>query len=258
MAIQEISTGGSVRNSVSAAEWETRVNLAAAHRLIAHFGLNDLTYNHLTARLPDEPDHLLIKASDVMFSEVTASSLLKYDMEGTPLTDGAPRLWGGGLVIHCGVLGARPDVNAVFHTHSPAVMGVCSQKQGLLPINQYALNFYKRMAYHDFHGFEFNLELREPLLRDLGDHKVMLLRNHGCLICTPSVGQAFVYHHFLELACQGQLAAMTGGAEITLPEESVLDFAVSQLDALDPDRALAKDWPACLRLASQVAAGFDS
>ena len=108
------------------------------------------------------------------------------------------------------------------------------------------------------HGFEFNEELRAPLFRDLGDKNVMLMRNHGCLICSPSVGQAFVLHHFLELACQGQLAAMTGGAEINIPDEEVLDFAVSQLGKIPTEKALAKDWPACLRMAERVAPGFDN
>jgi ribulose-5-phosphate 4-epimerase/fuculose-1-phosphate aldolase len=258
MALQEVFGGRDVRNSVSEEEWQTRVDLAVAYQLISDFSGDDLTYNHLSARVPGEPNHILIKPIDIMFSEVTASSLLKYDLEGNPQTEGASQLWGGGFVIHCGVMKERPDVNAAFHTHTPAIMGVCSQKQGLLPINQYALTFYKKIAYHDFHGFEFNEELREPLFRDLGDKNVMLMRNHGCLICTASVGHAFVLHHFLELACQGQLAAMTGGAEITLPDEDVLEFAVGQLGNLDPERALAKDWPACLRKAQLVAPGFDS
>ena len=258
MAVQDVSSGSDVRSMVSEEEWQTRIDLAVAYRLISHFGFDDLTYNHLSARVPGEPEHMLIKPVNIMFSEVTASSLIKYDLDGNPITEGAPQLWGGGFVIHCGVMKERPDVNAAFHTHSPAVMGVCSQKQGLLPINQYALTFYKKLAYHDFHGFEFNEELRAPLFRDLGDKNVMLMRNHGCLICSTSVGHAFVLHHFLELACQGQLAAMTGGAEINIPDEKVLDFAVSQLGDLNPEKALAKDWPACLRLAERVAPGFDS
>ncbi|MBT3915387.1 MAG: hypothetical protein HN731_19950 [Rhodospirillaceae bacterium] len=258
MALQDVSNDNAIRNSVSAEEWQTRVDLAAAYRLISLFGFDDLTYNHLSARVPGEPDHLLIKPTNIMFSEVTASALLKYDFDGNPITDEAPQLWGGGFVIHCGVMKERPDVNAAFHTHSPAVMGVCSQKQGLLPINQYALTFYKKLAYHDFHGFEFNIELRAPLFRDLGDKNVMLMRNHGCLICATSVAHAFQLHHFLELACQGQLAAMTGGAEITLPDEDVLEFAAGQLSNLDPEKALAKDWPACLRKVQRDAPGFDS
>ena len=181
-------TASAVRERASAEEWAARVDLAAAHRLLSHYGVDDLTYNHLSVRVPGEPDHLLIKAADMMFGEITASSLQKYELDGKPLTPGVTKtLYGGGLVIHAGILKARPDVNVVFHTHTPANMGVATQKHGLLPINQHAVRFYNRIAYHDFGGYEFNLAQREPLIRSLGNYKIALLRNHGSLVCDTTI-----------------------------------------------------------------------
>ena len=217
--------------------------------------MSDLTYNHLSARVPGEPDHLIIKPPTMMFDEVTASELLKFDFDGSPKREGIPALRGGGYVIHAGILKARPDLNAVFHTHTPANMGVSAQKHGLLPINQHAMRFYNQIVYHDFRGFEFDLAMRDPLIDDLGDSYVALLRNHGALVCADSIPEAFVVHHFLEMACKGQIAALAGGAEIVLPDEAACKYAADQIQGRDSDRA-AKDWGACLRLADRLDPGF--
>lgn len=254
MSIQAASKGSSTK-PVSEAEWKARVDLAACYRLLAHFGVNDLTYNHLSARVPGEPDRLLIKSSTMMFEEVTASNLLKFDFDGTPLQD-SPPLRGGGLVIHAGILKARADLNAVFHTHTVANMGVASQKHGLLMINQHATAFYGRIAYHSFSGYEFNMDQREPLIRSLGDKRIALLRNHGSLVCGRTLPEAFVDHHFLEMACKGQIAALSGGAEVTLIPEEVCKVAASQVEHKDPATAGAKDWSACLRLAARLDPSF--
>lgn len=251
MAVQAFRKSGSVRQSVSEAEWKTRVDLAAAYRLLAHFGVNDLTYNHLSARVPDSPEHLLLKPRTMMFDEVTASTLEKFDFDGNPLQDG-PRNIGGGLVIHAGILQARRDINVIFHTHTPANMGVSSQKHGLLMINQHAVALYKKIAYHTFGGFEFNMDQRQPLLDSLGDKRIALLRNHGALVCGHSVPQVFVDHHYLEMACKGQIAALAGGAEVVLIEESVCELAVKQYGSLDPKSVGSKDWDACMRLARRL------
>ena len=172
MATAEIRPDVSVRDQVSPEEWQLRVDLACAYRLIAHSYVSDLTYNHLSARVPGGDGHILIKPYDVMFEEVTASNLLKYAYDGTPVTAGAPRLKGGGLIIHAGLLEARPDISVVFHTHTEANMGVSSQKWGLLTVNQHAMRFHNRIAYPSFKGFEFNLFMKEPLLRDIEGYRV--------------------------------------------------------------------------------------
>ena len=228
---------------MTAEERRARVELAACYRLLAHFGVSDLTYNHLSARVPGEPERLLIKPRTMMFEEITASSLEKFALDD-------PRLKGGAKVIHAGILAARPDINAVFHTHTPANMGVASQAQGLLMINQHAVSFYRRIAYHDFGGFEFDDAMREPLLRDLGDKRVALLRNHGALVCGRSIPEAFVTLHFLEMACKGQIAALAGGTKVTLIADAVCERGARQFEEADP---VSKDWDACLRLARRIA-----
>lgn len=227
---------------VTAEERRARVELAAAYRLLAHFGVSDLTYNHLSARVPGEPGQLLIKPRTMMFEEVTASGLEKFGFED-------PQLRGGAKVIHAGVLATRPDVQAVFHTHTPANMGVASQEQGLLMVNQHAVSFYRRIAYHTFGGFEFDPAMRAPLLASLGDKRVALLRNHGALVCGRSIAEAFVLHHFLEMACKGQIAALAGGARVTLIAEEICEVGARQFEAADP---VSKDWDACLRLAERL------
>jgi len=253
MNIQALPESTSIRNSVSQEEWEVRVELAAAHRLMAHFGIQDLTHNHLTARVPGEPGNFLIKGPDAMFDEVSASNLAKYDFDGNPQQDGHTKLRGGGLIIHAGLFKARDDLNAVFHTHTPAIIGVASQKNGLLPINQHGIRFIGNIAYHDFGGFEFDINMRAPLINDLGDKKVALLRNHGSLVCGASIGEAFVSHHNLEFACQAQLAAMTGGAELVLISEEIQQYIKKQR-AENKDRlgGGGKDWQSCMRMANRL------
>lgn len=253
MTVQAVPKTTSIRNAVSQEEWEVRVNLAAAHRIMAHFGIQDLTHNHLTARVPGEPQHFLIKPADFMFDEVSASSLVKYDFEGNPQQDGHGALRGGGLIIHAGLFAARDDLNAIFHTHTPAIIGVASQKNGLLPINQHGIRFIGNIAYHDFGGFEFDMAMRAPLVKDLGDKKVALLRNHGSLVCGASIGEAFVSHHNLNFACEAQLAAMTGGAELVLISDEVKAY-VEQQRGENKDRlgGGGKDWNSCLRMANRL------
>src|SRR6202790_5464756 len=156
MAVQLASKGKSIREQVSPEEWKARIELAAGHRVLAHYGVNDLTYNHFGLRAPGETNHMLIKRTDWMFSEVTASSLLKVDFDGNALTDtDVQTIKGGALIIHAGLLKHRPALNATLHTHTVAGMGVAAHKSGLLPINQHALGFYGDLNYHAFEGLAF-------------------------------------------------------------------------------------------------------
>ena len=253
MNVRPLQSTSKVCQTVNSQEWEIRVELAAAHRLMSHFGIQDLTHNHLTARVPNEPGNFLIKPADYMFDEVTASSLIKYDFKGEPQQNEHPKLRGGGLIIHAGLFEARTDLNVIFHTHTPAIIGVGSQKNGLLPINQHGIRFIGELAYHEFGGFEFDMAMRAPLVDDLGDKNIALLRNHGSLVCGPTVGAAFVAHHNLEFACQAQLAAMSGGSELVLISEDVQQYVEQQRgnnkDRLDGG---GKDWTSCLRLANRL------
>lgn len=258
MTVQAVETTSSVRRQVSEAEWEARVALAAGHRVLAHYGVNDMTYNHFSLRVPGEPGQFLVKPTDWMFSEVTASSLHKFDFDGTPIAPHAGKpCTGGALIIHAGLLKGRPDLNAVLHTHTPNVMGVSAHKFGLLPICQHAMRFYGEIKYHDFKGFEFDHEMTPRLLKDLDGGYYALLRNHGALVCGESVAECVVNHHWLEMACQGQVAALSAGeGNYLIPDKEACEYAHQQF--MDAGNFLkgSKDWEACVRLADRLDPGY--
>jgi ribulose-5-phosphate 4-epimerase/fuculose-1-phosphate aldolase len=250
----KLATPTSLRGQVSEAEWQTRLELAACYRLMAAAGVFDLTYNHLSARLPDRPDHYLIKGERQLFQQVTASSLLKYDFAGNKLIDSPHSVSRGGLVIHAGVLEARDDLVAVFHTHTAANIAVSCHKVGLLPISQHALHFYGAIGYHEFAGFEFDLEGRQRLNRDLAGRTVMLMRNHGALVCGRTIPEAYVEHHNLEMACQAQIGALAAGGvdQIVIPSDAVALHAAEQARAMGPITKDSRDWGALVALADQL------
>lgn len=254
MPVHLVSKSASVRDQVSPEEWAARVELAAGHRVLAHYGVNDLTYNHFGLRVPGHPDQMLIKRTDWMFCEVTASSLLKVDFDGNVLTDtDVKTIKGGALIIHAGLLKHRPDLNATLHTHTVNGMGVAAHKFGLLPINQHALRFYGEIKYHEFEGFEFDPEMTPKLVRDLDGGSLMILRNHGVLVCGESVAECVVNHHWLEMACQGQIAALAAGeGNYTVPSKEACDYARQQFREAGDFLKGGKDWAACLRLADRL------
>lgn len=256
MNVSALSKAPSLRESVSAEEWQARLELAAAHRVMHHYGMTDLAHNHMCVRVPGEPDALLIKRSESFFNEVTASNLGKYDFDGNPRQDGLPgKLGGGGLIIHAGILAARSDIHATLHSHTAAIIGVASQKHGLLPINQHAMHFIGEIAYHDFGGFEFDMAMRSPLIKDLEGKKIALLRNHGSLVCGDSIGDIVVSHYQLEIACQSQIAALSAGIDnIVLISEESQAYAHNQVHghvrSLRSNNG-GKDWQGMMRLADE-------
>lgn len=241
-----------VRDRVGQEEWELRLNLAACYRLMAHFGIEDLTYNHISARIVDEPDRLLINPPGLMFREITASSLLKYDLDGNPLLGTDRPLTSAYLILHARVMAARPDVNAIAHTHSIANVAVSAHPRGLLPLSQHSMMFYDRVAYHDFKGFEFEPAMAEAIVRDLGARNVALLRNHGAYVTAGSVPELFVVHQFLEFACRAQVAALSMTPDVVLPPPEVCAYAASQVEQSGFAKNGRKDWDACIRLADQL------
>jgi ribulose-5-phosphate 4-epimerase/fuculose-1-phosphate aldolase len=247
-----------LREIVSAAEWDVRVKLAACYRLMAHNGVTDLTYNHLSARIPDQPNRYAIKGEHQFFDEVTASSLLVYDFSGERIYPSDDSVSRGGLVIHGGVMEARPDIMAVFHTHTPANMGVSAQRCGLLPITQHAVRFHNRIGYHDFGGFEFDLSGRERLVRDLEGKLLLMLRNHGVLACGRSIPEAYINHHFLEMACQSQVAALSAGGPdaLFIPSDAESESAALQAAKTGHRDENHRDWGALLRLADRIDPSF--
>lgn len=240
----------SLRDEVSPQEWRTRVELAACYRLIDLFGMTDLIYNHITARIPGGDEHLLINLYGLLYKEITASSLVKIDLEGEilskPETDYGINK--SGYVIHGAIHRARSDVKCIIHTHTRAGMAIAAMKCGLLPMSQTSIRFVGHIAYHDYEGPAVDLAEREALVRDLGPHDAMILRNHGLLTCGATIQQAFNTMYQLELSCRGQVDAMAARTELELPGENVLAHTAHlyQPGVRRPYGVL--EWPAMLRL----------
>jgi len=240
---------------ISEAERAVRVDLAAAYRLAALNGWDDLIYTHLSATVPGEPDHFLINAFGLAFDEITASNLVKINRAGQLIGDWPdaatrPSVNVTGFALHAAVHAARPDAHCVIHLHNTAGIAVSAQKHGLLPLSQHALRFHKRIAYHDYEGLAFTPEEGTRLTASLGDQFAMLLRNHGTLTIGRTVAEAHVLMATLIKACEIQIQALTGG-EAVLPAPEVADRAAEQLEdggALEG----VMEWPALLRKLDKI------
>jgi ribulose-5-phosphate 4-epimerase/fuculose-1-phosphate aldolase len=239
-----------IRGQVGDAEWRTRVELAACYRLVDRFGMTDLTYNHITARIPGTQDHLLINLYGLLYSEITASSLVKIDIEGNvlwkPETDYGLNV--SGYVIHGAIHRARPDVSCIIHTHTRAGMAVSAMQCGLLPLTQTAMRFSGHIGYHDYEGPAIDLDEREGLVRHLGPHSAMVMRSHGLLACGPTIPQAFNTMYQLELSCRSQVDAMAARTELIVPGANIVEHTAHlyQPGTRRPYGVL--EWPAMLRL----------
>jgi ribulose-5-phosphate 4-epimerase/fuculose-1-phosphate aldolase len=221
---------------IDAQEWELRVQLAAAYRIIHHMGWSELIWTHTTVRVPGPEHHFLINPYGFRFDEVRASNLVKVDLDGNIVGDQTREINPAGFVIHSAIHRVRPDVQCVMHTHTVAGMAVAALKDGLLPISMYALGYYDRVAYHDFEGPSLDLNERERLAANLGNRNVLILRNHGLLTCGQTVAQAFVRMYRLERACQVQLAAQATGRELIVPPQHVCELSAERSDDfLDPE-----------------------
>ncbi|MDA1310672.1 MAG: class II aldolase/adducin family protein [Proteobacteria bacterium] len=200
------------RSNMSDSEWDLRVQLAAAYRLVDHFGWTELIYGHLTARVPGAEPHFLINPFGLNYDEITASNLVKIDIDGKIVDDTPFGVNHAGFVIHSAVHMAHSEQNqVVMHTHTRAGMAVAGVKEGLLPISMFATTFHKRLAYHEYEGPSLFLDERERLLDSLGDHKAMILKSHGLLTVGASVPAAFLRLYRLERACQIQIDAGAAG-----------------------------------------------
>jgi ribulose-5-phosphate 4-epimerase/fuculose-1-phosphate aldolase len=215
----------SMRERVSAEEWDTRVDLAACYRLVALYGMTDLVYNHITARVPGSDDHVLINAYGMLYDEITASSLIKIDLAGNTVLqpDHDYSVNAAGYVIHSAVHTARHDAECVIHTHTRAGTAVSALADGLMPLSQTAMRFAGHLAYHDYEGPAFNRGERERLIGDLGDKNAMILRNHGLLVCAPSIPQAFNLIYWLEQACKIQIDILSCGRPLHVPAHDVVE-----------------------------------
>jgi len=236
---------------ISETEWQIRCDLAALYRLIAHHRWTDFIYTHISARLPGPEHHFLINKYGVNFHEMRASDLVKIDVDGN-IVDPRPLssrdVNAAGFCIHSAVHMAREDLTCVVHTHTSAGIAVSAQKDGLLPLSQHACKFYGRLAYHGYEGIALDLDERQRLVKDLGEHKAMILRNHGLLVGGSSIPEAFLNIYMLERACAAQVDALAGGREIVLPPHEVCAHAAEQFRKGENEEHYAMVWSAALRL----------
>jgi ribulose-5-phosphate 4-epimerase/fuculose-1-phosphate aldolase len=211
-------------------EWDLRVQLAAAYRMVDLMGWSELIWTHTTVRVPGSEHHFLINPYGLRFDEVCASNLVKVDLHGNIIGDQTQEINPAGFVIHSAIHMVRPDVRCIMHTHTVAGMAVAALQSGLLPIGMYALGYYNRVAYHDFEGPSVDLEERTRLAANLGDKNVLILRSHGLLTCGQTVAQTFVRMYRLERACQVQLAAASAGSALIVPPEEVCEVSAELSD----------------------------
>jgi len=233
-----------------AAEWQARCDLAAMYRLLDHFRMTDLIYTHISARVPGTAEHFLINEYGMLFHEARASDLIKIDLDGA-IVEPQPRprrVNTAGFTIHSAIHAARHDLTFVIHTHTAAGAAVAAQLHGLLPISQQALQFHERIGYHDYEGFALDPDERARLVRDLGPHKAMILRNHGLLVGGRTAAEAFSKIYLLERACAIQVQALAGGAPLVIPDEEVRRRTAEQgnPDGLPEYENIA--WQSALRL----------
>ena len=213
----------SKRTQVSPEEWQARVDLAACYRLVALWDMTDMIANHISVRVPGEPNHFLINAYGLLYEEITASNLIKIDLDGN-IVDKPDFDYGvnrAGFVIHSAIHRAREDAHCIIHTHTPVGMAVSSMECGFLPMTQTAMRF-TRVGYHAYEGVAVNLEEQERLVADLGDADLMVLRNHGLLVVGPTIPQAFSNIYRAELACKAQVMAMSASTKLVLPSPEVI------------------------------------
>ncbi|MBR7895404.1 class II aldolase/adducin family protein [Burkholderia multivorans] len=247
-----------VKRSVSAQEWQARVDLAAAYRLTALFGWDDLVYTHISMRIPGTHAFLL-NPYGMMFDEITASSLVKIDLDGNKLAPSEYDINPAGFTIHSAVHAAREDVACVMHTHSLNGVAVSAQADGLLPISQQALLVMRSLAYHDYEGIAVEADEKPRLVRDLGERNVMLLRNHGLLTVGASAAAAFVGMYFAEAACAIQVRAQAGGGALRMIPQPILDGIARQSRITTRDMGPEQlVWPGLLRRLDRRNPGYAS
>ena len=242
----------SVRARVSVEEWQVRTDLAACYRLVARYGMTDLIYNHITAKLPTDSGTFLINPFGLLYTEITASCFYTLDLDGN-VVDKPAGAFGefpvnrAGFMIHSAVHRARSDLTCVIHTHTRAGMAVSAMKQGLLPLTQTAMRFYGAIGFHDYEEPTVDDSERDRIARDLGPHSALILRNHGLLACGPTVADAWNLMYWLETACKVQVDVLASGAEISMPSP---ELAARMAKRYGPQGKLdlaSVEWPALLR-----------
>lgn len=240
---------------MSEQEWAVRKDLAAAYRLCALFGWDDLIYTHLSARVPGDQHHFLVNPLGLAFDEITASNLVKIDLEGNVIGQSQLAPNAAGFVIHGAIHAARDDAQCVMHLHTEAGMAVSCLEEGLLPLNQHAMRFFERIGYHDYEGIALTHGERERLVSDLGNSAALILRNHGTLTVGRSVGHAFVEMFYLEKAARVQMSVLASGRTIRMPDNDLARLTVEQWTR-DLMKTHSREWPSLLRRLERESPGY--
>jgi ribulose-5-phosphate 4-epimerase/fuculose-1-phosphate aldolase len=249
--------GNSMKSRVSAEEWQARIDCAALYRLVALHGWDDMIFTHISMRVPGPEHHFLINPYGMLFDEITASSLVKVDLDGQIVSPTSYFINPAGFTIHSAIHAAREDAKCVIHLHTDAGVGVSAQSEGLLPLTQNALLVRPHLAYHEYEGVALNLDERERLVADIGDKKLLLLRNHGTLSVGMNAADAFVGIFFLERACAQQVNALSGGRQgVLIAPEAAQAEARGQSAGLTAVSGLA--WPGLLRRLDRQLPGYDT
>ena len=246
----------SLRGKVSDAEWQARVDLAALYRLVAVHGWDDMIFTHISARIPGPEHHFLINPYGVFFGEMTASVLVKVDLDGNVVDKTSYFINPAGFTIHSAVHAAREDAHYVMHLHTDQGVAVSTHKEGLMPLAQQALIVLPQLAYHDYEGIALNLDERERLVADLGDKKLMMLRNHGTLSVGSTAAECWMGMFFLERACSQQVMALSAGRENVLmaPDHAQAEVRSQTGGGLGMIAGLA--WGGCLRKLDRESPGY--
>jgi ribulose-5-phosphate 4-epimerase/fuculose-1-phosphate aldolase len=240
---------------ISTEEKQLRIDLAAAYRIFAYLGWDDLIFTHLSVRVPGPEHHFLINPYGHLFEEMTASSLVKIDLQGNIIGHSPYSVNKAGFEIHSAVHTAREDAHAVFHLHTIAGAAVASLEEGLLPLNQHSMVLNSLIAYHDYEGIAFRDEERPRIAKDLGSKNAMILRNHGTLSVGRTIAEAFTIMYFLERACAMQIAATSSGQKLAIPAPEVQQLVQRQV-AAHRDNSFELLWPAMLRLMDRKCPGY--
>ena len=246
----------SLKDKVSHEEWQLRVDLAAAYRLVALYGWSDLVFTHISARIPGPEHHFLINPYGMMFDEITASSLVMIDQDGNKLSDSPFPVNPAGFTIHSAVHAARDDAGCVLHTHTRAGVGVAAQQGGVLPISQQSTFVLSSLAYHAYEGVAFREEEKPRLQADLGDKNFLMLRNHGLLTVGRTIADAFLHMYVFETTCQIQLAAQSGGAALTEVNPLIVQGVAHAMKVQTGGMGGAFVWPALLRKLERIDPGY--
>ena len=247
----------SVREVVSAEEWQLRVDLAAAYRLVALYGWSDLVFTHISARVPGPEHHFLINPYGLMFDEITASSLVKVDQQCNKVMDSPFPVNPAGFTIHSCIHAARENVGCVLHTHSRAGVAVSAQKCGVLPISQQSTFVLASLAYHDYEGVALRDDEKPRLVRDLGDNNFLMLRNHGLLTVGKSIPEAFLSMYTFENTCRIQVDALAGGHELTQVDPAIIANMGEVMRVVTVGQGANLAWPALLRKLDRENPGYN-